>query len=135
MAQELDNLRRAVTAHAEAARLTSDESLRSFPADVQDLLLQGLALSFDVCHEMSVRAIRAWIEENEEPDAGPDRVLVLAAGAGLIDDVELWETYAKARKVAVKPGAMAQEPALRTIAQTFGVDALGLLAELEDREE
>lgn len=105
---------------------------------MQELLLQGLALSFDVCHEMCLRAIRGWLRDNADADA-PAEVTAeqlprLAGQAGLIEDVELWETYGKARKVAVKPGAMAQEPALRTIAQTFGIDALGLLAELEDRE-
>jgi nucleotidyltransferase substrate binding protein (TIGR01987 family) len=82
--------------------VTSDLALwASLSAPVQEAIRAGVIQSFEVAYEQSWKMMKRWLEQNTSPldiDGVSRRQLFrIACEAGLIEDVEQWMLFHKAR--------------------------------------
>ena len=100
MPLELTSLERAIVTLAQS--LDSVERYRdSLPEELRETLRSGIIQNFEVAYELSWKMMKRWLEQNLSPDIAdgvPRRELYrLAVESRLIDDVERWMVFHRAR--------------------------------------
>ena len=137
---DLSPLQSAVAALARALSVTGDANQwQTFNPDTQDVLKAGVIQTFEVAYEQSWKMIRRWLVAN--PAAGdvegvPMRQLFrIAARAGLIDDVDIWMEFHKARNQTSHTYNRMSAQAVFEIAPVFLVEARSLVLTLEQRDD
>ena len=137
---DLASLQSATAALARALSVTSDaRQWETFNTDLQDVLRAGVIQTFEVAYEQSWKMVRRWLVAN--PAAGdvegvPMRQLFrIAARAGLIDDVDGWMEFHKARSQTSHTYNWMSAQAVFEMAPAFLAQAQALLATLERRRD
>ena len=99
---DLSSLESSVVALERAYGVSTDKVLwgQLSPA-IQEAVKAGVIQCFEVAYEQSWKMTQRWLEINRSPSAlaGATRrhLYRIAAESALIDDVELWMTFNKAR--------------------------------------
>lgn len=102
MTLDLSHLSNSLAALERAQKITKDATAwQALGDDLKEAVTAGVIQSFEVAYEQSWKLIRRWLEANPlEGDAESvtmRQLYRIAAKAGLIDDVDLWMGFHKAR--------------------------------------
>lgn len=137
---DLSALQSAVSALSRALSVTGDaRRWQQFDAETQEALRAGVIQTFEVAYEQGWKMMKRWLAAN--PIAGdiegvPMRQLYrVAAKAGLIDDVDRWMDFHKARNETSHTYNHAVAQAVFEMAPRFLGDALALLGALDRRND
>lgn len=99
---DLSSFESSVSALGRAQGITTDSTLWGhYPPVVQEAIQAGVIQCFEVAYEQAWKMMQRWLEINRSPSelSGATRrhLYRIAAQASLINDVELWMTFNKAR--------------------------------------
>lgn len=130
----------AIDALVRALSVTGDlRRWQQFDAETQEVLKAGVIQNFEVAYEQSWKMMRRWLAVNAaagDVDGVPIRQLYrVAAKTGLIDDIETWMDFHKARNQTSHTYNRAIAQVVFDIAPVFAGCALQLLSKLEDRND
>jgi nucleotidyltransferase substrate binding protein (TIGR01987 family) len=137
---DLSPFQSAVGALARALSVTgTPERWQQFDADTQEALKAGVIQNFEVAYEQCWKMLRRWLAVNTvsgDVDGVPMRQLYrVAAKGGLIDDVELWMDFHKARNQTSHTYNPVAAQAVFNMAPMFAANARELLVKLEERND
>ena len=137
---DLSPLQSAIGALVRALSVTGDAGRwQQFDAETQEALKAGVIQTFEVAYEQSWKMMRRWLAVNlaaGDVDGVPMRQLYrLAAKAGLIDDVEGWMDFHKARNETSHTYNRAVAQAVFDMAPVFAQQARRMLLQLEQRND
>lgn len=137
---DISPLQSALGALTRALSVTgSAQRWQQFDAETQEALKAGVIQTFEVAYEQSWKMMRRWLAVNPaagDVDGVPMRQLYrLAAKAGLIDDVEAWMDFHKARNQTSHTYNRAIAQAVFDMAPVFAERARNMLLQLEQRND
>ncbi len=137
---DLSPLQSALGALVRALSVTGDAARwRNFDAETQEALKAGVIQTFEVAYEQSWKMLKRWLSVNPlagDVDGVPMRQLYrVAAKAGLIDDIERWMDFHKARNQTSHTYNCAVAQVVFDMAPVFAQQAQHLLSMLEDRND
>ena len=137
---DLSSLQSAIGALGRALSVTGDEGKwNTFDAPTQEALKAGVIQTFEVSYEQSWKMLRRWLQANgiaDEVEGVPMRQLYrVAAKAGLVDDVDAWMTFHKARNETSHTYNCVTAQAVFDMAPGFFNEAQRLLAALALRND
>ena len=137
---DYSSLKSAINALERALSVTS-HGVRwaAFDAVTQDTLKAGVIQTFEVAYEQSWKMLKRWLEANPtsgEVEGVPMRQLYrVAAKAGLIDDVDGWMDFHKARNETSHTYNRQTAQAVFEMAPRYLIQAQRLLTALEQRND
>jgi len=137
---DLSPLESALGALGRALSVTGD-TLRwqQFDSPTQEALKAGVIQTFEVAYEQSWKMMRRWLVANPvagDVDGVPMRQLYrIAAKAGLIDDVDAWMDFHKARNQTSHTYNPAVAQAVFDMAPGFAQQARKVLLQVEQRND
>lgn len=125
---DLGSLESSVSALERACGITADTALwQDLSPALQEAIKSGVIQCFEVAYEQAWKMMQRWLEINRSPSelTGATRrhLYRLAAEEGLIDDVDLWMTFNKARNQTSHTYDHAVAQAVFDTAGTFLVKA------------
>ena len=137
---DLSPLQSAIGALARALSVTHDpQRWPRFDAETQEALKAGVIQNFEVAYEQSWKMMRRWLAVSTisgDVDGVPMRQLYrMAAKAGLIDDIEVWMDFHKARNLTSHTYNRVTAQAVFDMAPVFATGAQQLLSKLEQRND
>lgn len=129
----IDALERALSVTSHGVRWAA------FDAVTQETLKAGVIQTFEVAYEQSWKMLKRWLEANPtsgEVEGVPMRQLYrVAAKAGLIDDVDGWMDFHKARNETSHTYNRQTAQAVFEMAPRYLIQAQRLLTALEQRND
>ena len=129
----IDSLERALSVTSHGVRWAA------FDAVTQETLKAGVIQTFEVAYEQSWKMLKRWLEANPasgEVEGVPMRQLYrVGAKAGLIDDVDGWMEFHKARNETSHTYNCKIAQAVFEMAPRYLVQAQRLLVALEQRND
>ncbi len=136
MTLDLSHLTDSLAALQRAQAITRDAgSWARLPKDVKEAVTAGVIQSFEVAYEQSWKLMKRWLELNPmggEVDMVTIRQLYrVAAKAGLIDDVDQWLGFHKARNQTSHTYDLSVAEAVFATSFVFTPVALKTLAVME----
>ena len=137
---DYSSLRSAVSALERALSATSqNDRWATFDAVTQETLKAGVIQTFGVAYEQSWKMIKRWLGANPtsgEVEGVPMRQLYrVAAKAGLIDDIDVWMAFHKARNETSHTYNYLTAQAVFEMAPLCLAQAKQLLLTLEQRDD
>lgn len=132
----LDSLKRALDALDRALfAVDRAQDIPDLPAEITESLRAGVIQAFEVAYEQSWKMMRRWIETHIAPDIADGvtrrELFRRAAESRLIDDVELWMRFHKARNETSHTYDIATAAGVYANAAPFRAAARDLLVRLE----
>jgi nucleotidyltransferase substrate binding protein (TIGR01987 family) len=138
--QDFSQLEKAIASLEQLHTRVSDEAFMETQDKIIRLGLQaGLIQNFEFTYELCWKAIKRWLENNVNPEAGDGvtrrELFRLATENRLIEDVEEWMTYHAARNQSSHQydSALAEETI--NLMADFVRAAQRLLNNLKDRND
>ncbi len=129
----INALERALSVTSQGARWAA------FDAVTQETLKAGVIQTFEVAYEQSWKMLKRWLDANPtsgEVEGVPMRQLYrVAAKAGLIDDVDGWMDFHKARNETSHTYNCQTAQAVFEMTPRYLVQAQRLLLALEQRND
>ena len=133
LCDSVSRLDEALTHHRNAALLDG------LPPGLPAVINAGVIKRFEFTYELAWKFIKRWLEVNISPDAadGATRRELFRHGAEhrLIDDVEIWMRYHRARSLTAHTYQQDTADAVLSVIPDFLSDAQSLLAALEARND
>lgn len=134
---DLGSLESSVNALERACGITADAAQwQGLSPAVQEAIKSGVIQCFEVAYEQAWKMMYRWLEINRSPSelTGATRrhLYRLAAEESLIDDVDLWMTFNKARNQTSHTYDYAVAQAVFDTAAAFLVEANLLVKHLQD---
>ena len=138
MALELTSLERSVGALERSLRVAGEQAERA-DADLLETLRAGVVQNFEVAYEQTWKMMKRWLETNLgsiEVDGVTRRHLFrLCHEDRLIDDVETWMVFHKARNETSHTYDIQTANDVFAVAQTFLPAASDVLARISARND
>ena len=137
---DFSSLKSAINALERALSVTS-HGVRwaEFDAVTQETLKAGVIQTFEVAYEQSWKMLKRWLDANPtsgEVEGVPMRQLYrVAAKAGLIDEVDGWMDFHKARNETSHTYNRQTAQAVFEMAPRYLIQAQRLLVALEQRND
>jgi nucleotidyltransferase substrate binding protein (TIGR01987 family) len=134
---DLDSLVSSVSALERACGITTDMAQwQGLSPTVQEVIKSGVIQCFEVAYEQSWKMMQRWLEVNRSPSelTGATRrhLYRLSAEEGLIDDVDAWMTFNKARNQTSHTYDHTVAQAVFETASAFLVSATLLVKRLQE---
>lgn len=132
---DLSSLESSVSALGRAHGVTTDDAVWGhYPPAVQEAIKAGVIQCFEVAYEQAWKMMQRWSEVTRSPSelSGATRrhLYRIAAQASLIDDVELWMTFNKARNQTSHTYDCDVAQAVFECAGAFLIEARRLISQL-----
>jgi nucleotidyltransferase substrate binding protein (TIGR01987 family) len=140
MTLDLSHLSNSLAALERAQKITKDATAwQALGDDLKEAVTAGVIQSFEVAYEQSWKLMRRWLEANPlEGDAESvtmRQLYRIAAKAGLIDDVDQWMGFHKARNQTSHTYDLSVAEAVFATSFEFAPVALKALAVMESNND
>ena len=140
MQVNLENFRNAIASLRLILDRCQDESMmQGLDSVLQNAVRAGVIKHFEFTYEQSWLSIKKWLEINVSPDTGDGvsrrELFRLASEQRLIDDVDCWMRYHRARNQTSHTYREATANEVYAVIPEFVEDAQRLLAALEARND
>lgn len=140
MALDLSSLKKAVTSLEKAIRVTSTQTKDQINTDQEEVLRAGIIKNFEFTYEMCWKFMARWLKVNLSNSVTENMLtrkdlFRTAAENQLIDNVENWFLYTKARNETSHTYNNEIAESVYLVALKFIHDAKDLLANLEVKNQ
>lgn len=139
MALDLSSLQKAVDSLMRAIKIASSKKNDVIDKDLEEVIQAGVIQNFEFTYELCWKFIKRWLEANGEGSYvdGITRkeMFRIAAERQLIQNVELWFEYTKARNETAHTYDIDTAQDVYKTATAFLEDAKLLLKKLESKND
>ena len=137
---DLTSLKKSINHYNELLNTAHDSTqTQSLPKIIQDAIKEAVIQNFEVAYELSWKMIKRWLEQNFSSDyvAGVTRheLFRLARESLLINDVDKWMVYHKARNETSHTYDAITAEEVFVLASEFIHDVKKLLVVLESKND